>query len=145
MSKEIYIEDKIFNSILYKKKQKKRNKYIIQIDNYHFWNSWKLFTSHISFWLSQIIAFTTCGQSLAKIWKAKTSVKFLILLLQISYIFIACMKALNVLQKSTENQTFCHKPYPFTNLRMHGLSTWQCSIDSSILILVDFLYCPVIF
>ena len=51
---------------------------------------------------------TTCAQKLMKIWKTKIGVKFWILLLlpQISYIFVAFTKDLNILQKSTENWTF---------------------------------------
>ena len=52
--------------------------------------------------------FTTCAQKLMKIWKTKIGVKFwiLLLLLQISYIFVAFTKDLNIPQKSTENWTF---------------------------------------
>ena len=52
-----------------------------------------------------LITFTTCGQTLTKILKTKIGVKFwiLLLLLQMSYIFIASTKDLNVLQISTEN------------------------------------------
>ena len=65
-----------------------------------------MITTYANHYLLPISTFTTFGQILMKILKAKISVKFLILLLllQISYIFIASTKALNVLQISTENQ-----------------------------------------
>ena len=55
-----------------------------------------------------------------EIWKPKISVKCLILLLllQVSYIFKAFTKALNVLQLSKENQTFI---VIFTLLQV-----WEC-------------------
>ena len=46
-----YIENEIFNSTSYKTKQNKtkkreRSKDIIQLQNHHFWNSWKIVTSY---------------------------------------------------------------------------------------------------
>ena len=73
------------------------------------------------YYLSQIIVFATRGQTLMKIWKTKISVKFLLLLLllQVSYIFKAFMKALTVLQINIQNQTFL---IIFTVLQV-----WECT------------------
>ena len=35
--------------------------------------------------------------------------------------------------KSHKESNFCHKFYPFTSLGLHGLSVWQCGIDSYII------------
>ena len=69
-----YVENKFSNSTSHKKKTD-RNKNIIQLQK-HFQNCWKIFTSCTSYWLSQIFTFTTCGQTLTKIWKPKIGVKF---------------------------------------------------------------------
>ena len=61
-----YVENKFSNSTSHKKKRD-RNKNIIQL---------QIFTSCTSYWLSQIFTFTTCGQTLTKIWKPKIGVKF---------------------------------------------------------------------
>ena len=93
----------------------------------HFYNSWKISISYTSYELSQIIIFTTYGQTLMKIWKTKIVVRFwiLLLLLQMSYIFIASSKDLNLLQISTENETFAISfTHIYTSLGMHGLSIW---------------------
>ena len=64
-----YVENKISNSTSHKKKKKKereRNKNIIQLRKHHFKNAWKIVTSYTSYWLSQIITFTTYCQTLTK-------------------------------------------------------------------------------
>ena len=63
-----------------------------------------------------------------KIWKTKISVKFLILLLllQISYIYIEIFKCT---ANKHKEPNFCHNFYRFTSLGM------QCGIDASILVL----------
>ena len=47
-----------------------------------------------------VIAFTTYDQTLMKIWKRNCKILFLLLLLQIGYIFKTFMKASNVMQIS---------------------------------------------
>ena len=50
MSKNIYIENEIFNITLHKtKNQKKWSKNIVQLHNYHFLKSWKIITSYTSY------------------------------------------------------------------------------------------------
>ena len=83
-----YVENEICNSTSHTKKRGAKT----------FLKLWKFFTSY---YISQIITFTTCGQTLTKIWKTKIGAKVWILLLL--QIFIASTKDLNVLQISTEN------------------------------------------